>query len=110
MMDITSGDHRIPNFEQWATAERVVVTNTFWIDHKNTEIGLLPGQVIKGPFPKGMKPSKTRTVKVPQVMWAKVTGADVLEGPTDSRAGIYIPIVAVTGEGGISARNRTDPA
>ena len=44
-----------------------------------------------------MKPSKTRTVKVPQVMWAKVTGADVLEGPTEFLCS-YIPIVAVTGE------------
>ena len=97
VMDIT-GDHRIPNFEQWATAERVVVAEYFWIDHKEHEIGLLPsGQVIKGPFPKGMKPSKTRTVKVPQVMWAKVTGADVLEGPTEFPCS-YIPIVAVTGE------------
>ena len=66
---------------------RVVVAEYFWIDHKEHEIGLLPsGQVIKGPFPKGMKPSKTRTVKVPQVMWAKVTGADVLEGRRNSRA------------------------
>ena len=47
-------DHRIPNFEQWATAERVVVAEYFW-DRNHTEhekSGLLPsGQVIKGRFP-----------------------------------------------------------
>lgn len=97
VIDIT-GEHRVQNFEQWATAEKVVVAEYFWVDHKEHEIGLLPsGQVIRGPFPKGMKPSKTRTVKVPQVMWAKVTGAEVLEGPKDFPCS-YIPIVAVTGE------------
>ena len=97
VIDIT-GEHRVQNFEQWATAEKVVVAEYFWVDHKEHEIGLLPsGQVIKGPFPKGIQIGKKRTVRTPQVMWAKVTGAEVLEGPTEFPCS-YIPIVAVTGE------------
>lgn len=95
--DITS-DHRIPNFEQWQTAESVTVAEYFWIEHKEHEIGLLPsGQVIRGPFPKEMQTLKKRTVKEPQVMWAKITGAEVLEGPQEFPCR-YIPIIAVTGE------------
>ena len=97
VMDIT-GDHRIPNFEQWGSAEKVVVAEYFWIEQKEHEIGLLPsGQVIKGPFPKGVQIGKKRTVKTPQVMWAKITGAEVLEGPQEFPSR-YIPIIAVTGE------------
>ncbi len=95
--DITS-DHKLPNFEQWQTAESVTVAEYFWTEHKEHQIGLLPsGQVIRGPFPKGIQIGKTRTVKEPQVMWAKITGADVLEGPQEFPCR-YIPIVAVTGE------------
>ena len=58
--------------------------------------------MIRGPFPRAWKPSKTRTVKVPQVMWAKVTGADVLEGRRNSRC--RHPHRRRDGRGGISAR------
>jgi Phage P22-like portal protein len=94
---ITS-DHKLPNFEQWMTADAVTVAEYFWVDHKEHEIALLPsGQVIRGPFPEGVELKRKRTVKTPQVMWAKITGADVLEGPQEFPCS-YIPIVAVTGE------------
>ncbi|TAG23607.1 MAG: hypothetical protein EAZ40_07115, partial [Rhodobacterales bacterium] len=96
-VDFTS-EHRIPHIEQWGSADKVVVAEYFWIEHDEKEIGLLPsGQVIQGPFPKGMKPTKTRKVQVPKVMWAKITANDVLDGPTEFPSR-YIPIVAVTGE------------
>ena len=94
---ITS-DHKPANFEQWLTAESVTVAEYFWVEHKDHEIALLPsGQVMRGPFPKGVEIKRRRTVKEPQVMWAKITGADVLEGPQEFPSR-YIPIVAVTGE------------
>jgi len=96
-VDVTS-DHTIPNINQWGSAEKVVVAEYFWIDEKTHEIGLLPsGQVIKGPFPKGLQIGKRRTVKTPQCMWAKISGNDVLEGPMEFPCR-HIPIVAVTGE------------
>lgn len=96
-VDVTS-DHTIPNVNQWGSAEKVVVAEYFWIEEKTHEIGLLPsGQVIKGPFPKGLQIGKRRTVKTPQCMWAKISGKDVLEGPMEFPCR-YIPIIAVTGE------------
>jgi hypothetical protein len=96
-VDFTN-EHRMEHLEHWATSEGVVVAEYFWIEYDEYEIGLLPsGQIIKGPFPKGLKPSKTRTVRDPKVKWAKVSGAEVLEGPMDFPSR-YIPIVAVTGE------------
>lgn len=94
---ITS-DHKLPNFEQWMTAESVTVAEYFWVEHREHEIALLPsGQVVRGPFPKGVEIKRKRTVKEPQVMWAKITGADILEGPQEFPCQ-YVPIVAVTGE------------
>ena len=94
---ITS-DHKLTNFEQWMTSDSVTVAEYFWIEEKEHEIALLPsGQVIRGPFPKGVELKRKRMVKDPQVMWAKITGADVLEGPMEFPCR-YIPIVAVTGE------------
>ena len=96
-VDVTS-DHRIDNYSQWGSAEKVVVAEYFWIDHDEYEIGLLPsGQVIKGPFPKGFQVGRKRKVQKPKVMWAKITANDVLEGPMEFPSR-YIPIVAVTGE------------
>ena len=43
------------------------------------------------------KKFKRRTVKKPKVMWAKISGVDVLEGPREFPCS-YIPIIAVTGE------------
>ena len=40
---------------------------------------------------------RTRKVDVPQVKWAKITGAEVLEGPLDIPAR-WIPVFTVTGE------------
>lgn len=95
--DITS-DHKLPNFEQWQTAESVTVAEYFWIEEKTREVFLLDdGQVVRGPLPKGLQFKRKRTVKDPQVMWAKITGSDVLEGPQEFPCR-YIPIVAVTGE------------
>ena len=94
---ITS-DHKLPSFEQWMTSDSITVAEYFWIEEKEHEIALLPsGQVIRGPFPKGVELKRKRMVKDPQVMWAKITGADVLEGPMEFPCR-YIPIVAVTGE------------
>lgn len=105
VQDITS-DHRLPNFEQWGTSDKVVVAEYFWVEHKEHEIINVGGQVVKT---KGLPPGfvdmdpqtgksfKRRKVKVPQVMWAKITGADVLEGPQEFPCR-YIPVIAVTGE------------
>ena len=97
MTDFTS-EHRAKNLVHWSKKDAVVIAEYFWIDEKEHEIGLLPsGQTMRGPFAKGMKPSKTRKVVENVVMWAKVSGAEVLEGPSEFPCR-YIPVIAVTGE------------
>ena len=93
-----TSDHRFPTANQWGSTDSVVVAEYFWVEHKEHEIFLLEsGQVVRGPLPKGVTFKRKRTVKEPQVKWAKVTGAEVLEGPQEFPCR-YIPIVAVTGE------------
>lgn len=95
MEDFTSDNRGIFN---WGGVDTVTVAEYFWIEQTEKQIALLPsGQVIEGPFPKGVDLPRKRTVKVPKVMWAKITACDVLEGPTEIPCP-YIPVVAVTGE------------
>ena len=64
------------------------------------EIGLLEdGSVIdmKSPAAALLKPVKTRTVDDHKVVWYKMTGQEVLEGPVEMPTR-HIPIVGVVGE------------
>lgn len=82
---------------RWRSGDSVIVAEYFWKDYEEYEIAQTPeGQIIRGPFPKGMQLRK-RKVRKPVIMWAKLTGDEVLEGP-QRVAGSYIPVVAVTGE------------
>lgn len=94
--DFTS-DHKPDWTANWAHGDAVTVAEYFWIEFEEYTIGLAPdGTVIKDPKPP-MAYTKTRKVKAPRVKWAKISGAEVLEGPEDFPSR-YIPIVAVTGE------------
>lgn len=97
MSDVTS-DNKMTTFRLAMTADTVTVAEYFWTEQEEKEIALLPsGQVVQGPFPKGVELPKRRKVKVPKVQWAKITAHDVLEGPIEVPCQ-YIPVVAVTGE------------
>lgn len=97
LSDITR-ENQMDAIRQWITAETVTVAEYFWVEHEEVEIALLPsGQIVQGPFPKGIELPKKRKVKQPRVKWAKISFHDVLEGPTDVPCE-YIPVVAVTGE------------
>ena len=96
-VDVTS-DHKIPHINQWGGKDTVVVAEYMWIEYTEETIGLLPsGQIIRGPFPKGVQVGKQRKVRTPKVMWAKISAHDVLEGPQEL-PGRYIPVIAVMGE------------
>jgi hypothetical protein len=94
--DVT-GDHRPDHVQHWRSADGVVVAEYFWREHEERRIVMLEdGQVLENP-PKGMQFRKERTVKVPVIKWAKISGVDVLEGPLTIPCE-HIPVVAVTGE------------
>ena len=81
----------------WRRGETVTVAEYYWIEDEEYTIGLMPdGSIIRDPKPP-LAPIKTRTVLQPKVKWAKISGSDVLEGPSDV-VGRHIPIVAVVGE------------
>jgi hypothetical protein len=94
--DVTS-ENRPADLRRWFTPDTVAVAEYYWIEYEEYEIGLTPdGQVIRDPRPP-MNFVRKRKVKAPKVKWAKITGAEVLEGPTDIPAR-QIPVFAVTGE------------
>lgn len=97
LVDFTS-DHKPEWFKYWISADNIAVAEYYWREFEEYEIAITDmGQVIKGPLPKGMVIAKKRTVRKPKIMWAKMTGSEILEGPTRV-PGEFIPVIAVTGE------------
>lgn len=82
---------------QWATTDTVTVAEYYWVEYTEKEIGLLrTGQVVERII-EGLDIVKRRKVKMPKIMWAKITNDEILEGPTEVPSP-FIPVIAVTGE------------
>ena len=97
VIDFTD-NHRPEWLHRWQTADSVKVAEYYWKETKDVELAItLDGQVIEGPLPKGVEFARKRTAKRPKIMWAKISGHEVLEGPTEI-PGEYIPVIAVPGE------------
>ena len=90
--------NRPTGWDQWYTADTVTVAEYFWIDHEEYTIWQVGGVVVRD-LPPGFPKEglKTRKVRKPKCMWAKVSFTDVLEGPTELPCS-SIPVFAVTGE------------
>ena len=85
--------------EHWHDSGNVVVAEYFWKEPTDVNLALLRnGEVIEGKdIIEGMDIVKRRTARRHKVMWAKVSGLDVLEGPQEIPCK-HIPVVAVIGE------------
>lgn len=81
----------------WRDGEDIVVAEYFWVESKEARlVQLADGRVVVDP--KGPVPSvRERKTQTQVVMWAKVSGAEVLEGPSEFPSR-YIPVIAVMGE------------
>jgi hypothetical protein len=92
------GEDQHPSFiHHWHTGDLVSVAEYFWIEEREHTIGLTAdGQVVRDPVAP-LNIVRKRKVTEPVVMWAKVTGYDILEGPQEV-VGPFIPVVSVTGE------------
>lgn len=83
--------------EYWRESGEVIVAEYFWKEPVTKEIGLLrDGRVVENP-PAIMDVVKKRKVQTHKVMWAKITGREVLEGPKEYPCK-HIPIIGVMGE------------
>ncbi|MGB0854390.1 MAG: portal protein [Pikeienuella sp.] len=83
--------------EHWREEGNVVVAEYIWREPKKVTLGLLRnGRVVENP-PAPLDVVKTRETTLHKVMWSKISGMDVLEGPTELPSK-YIPVLAVTGE------------
>jgi hypothetical protein len=80
----------------WATKESIRVAEYFYIDRKSKTIYLLEDGTVTEELPKGQEAVKTRQLSMRKVMWAKITGTEILE--EREWAGKWIPIVPVLGE------------
>jgi len=98
LRDWTSDHKSIEPSYNWSSPDNVVVAEYFHKEYDEYEIAITAmGQMIKGPFPAGLELARKRKVRKPRVMWAKMSGDEVLEGPIKI-PGEFIPVIAVTGE------------
>lgn len=96
VIDATT-DHHMLGLSNWLHGERITVAEYYWIEEKEATIGLMrDGRVVENPVA-ALDIVKKRKTTVPAVKWAKITGAEVLEGPLDIPCR-HIPVIAVTGE------------
>lgn len=93
-----ANDGMTDQMQHWRTGTTVVVAEYFWKERTPSTLYQMPdGSVITDPKkpPKGflaMRKGTKTTVK-----WAKISGNDVLEGPSDF-PGKDLPVIAVMGE------------
>jgi hypothetical protein len=82
----------------WYTDGDVIVAEYFWKEPVTKKIYLLAtGEVVDEKPPAPVIVLKEREVETHKVMWAKVSGTDVLDGPTEM-PGMCIPVVSCVGE------------
>jgi hypothetical protein len=98
-------DWQTDGMETWHSTGSVLIAEYFWKEPVSRTIGKLAngtlvedpkGEIVKMP----MEPTdlvQKRTVQTHKVMWAKISGRDILDGPTEMPCK-HIPIVAVMGE------------
>lgn len=88
-------DGTTDGMENWRISGEVVVAEYFWIDRKDVTIYKLEDGTVTDKEPSFYVAK--RVTQRPQVMWAKISGSDVLEGPREF-PGKHIPIISVVGE------------
>jgi len=90
-------DESLDGREHWMEGTGVIVAEYFWKEPVTKTIGLTAdGQTIENPKPP-MDFIKSRKVHTHKVMWAKVSGKAILEGPQEFPCS-QIPVISVVGE------------
>lgn len=91
-------DAQIEGISNWYEQDNIVVAEYYWKEPVEKTLSLLPtGEIIEGTVPAPLQVVRTRKVMSHKVMWSKISGKDVLEGPQEVPCN-HIPIVCVPGE------------
>ena len=95
-------DAETDGLEHWHNEGKVVVAEYFWREPVERELVLLSdgSTIFKDEASRDIEDIhivRTRKVQTDRIMWAKISGVDVLEGPQEVPCK-YIPVFAVTGE------------
>lgn len=92
-------DAETDGIEAWRDGDQVIVAEYYWKEPVERKIVLLEdGSILpKEQAVAPMRIVRERTVQDHKVMWAKISGNDVLEGPVEQPCR-YIPVIAVVGE------------
>ncbi len=92
-------DGATDGLEHWQENDKVIVAEYYWKEPVQKEIAQLEtGEVIDAS--QAVAPLRIvakRKVKTHKVMWAKISGHEVLEGPIEQPC-MTIPVIAVVGE------------
>jgi len=91
-------DGVVDNEDHWRVDASVIIAEYFYITRKKAKLVMLrDGRVLvdpKGPIAEAIAERET---EIPTVMWCKISGVDMLEGPREFPSK-YIPVIAVMGE------------
>lgn len=91
-------DAQTEGISNWYEQDTIVVAEYYWKEPTTEKLAMLAdGQVIRGDVPAPLNIVRQREVKSHKVMWAKVSGAEVLEGPQEQPCK-HIPMICVPGE------------
>lgn len=95
---ISVADDALNHASDWRDGSKVIVAEKFWIEHKPATLYMLADGTTTSEKPLvPVNVLQKRETFVPVVKWAKISGKDVLEGPTEF-ASKLLPVVAVMGE------------
>ena len=90
-------DGQTDGLSNWRKGGDAIIAEYFWKQRKTVRIGLtLDGKTVEDPEDEALF-VKVRETEKTEIMWAKVSGLDVLEGPTRF-PGSHLPVIAVMGE------------
>ena len=90
-------DGNTDGLENWHQGGNIFIAEYFWKEAVDKTIGLLVNGQITEDKEELKFATKKRQVRTYKTMWAKVSGKDVLGGPTELPTK-YIPVISVTGE------------
>ena len=90
-------DAQIEGIANWYNQNNIVVAEYYWKEPVERTLSLLESGEVMEDAPAGLRIVRQRKVKSHKVMWAKLSGKEILEGPIEQPTK-HIPVAAVTGE------------